>query len=249
MLVSLTVSLKAKLLLFPPCVAAGRSHLKQTPSLVVDCWVDFAHGLKLVCSFEHIGNIHTSSAGNVLHVKTLVDLRSGLHALEDLSGVSRDTSRKSATCSRVTTISRALSLLALLLCSERAACEEEVDVCSFQHMVVDFVEIGQGTDLLGDNVTLAESLQLAPDTSVCIFNQTALASVVFFILSSLHVDPDLDLNGASAIIQLVGDICGLLADVADLTNKRDCGQFGAIDGEVFTVGLIGFEKLLDSDGA
>ena len=219
MLVSLTVSLKAKLLLSPSCVAAGHLHLKQAPSLVVDCRVDPAHALKLVCSFEHIGNIHTSSAGNVLHVKTLVDLGSSLHALEDLSSVSRDTSRESTACSRLTTIGGALSLLALLLCSERSACEEEVDVGGFQHMVVDLVQIAQGTDLLGDNVTFAESLQLAPNTGVCIFNQTALGSIVFFVLSSLHINPDLDLDGASAVVQLVGDICGLLADVADLANE------------------------------
>lgn len=62
-------------------------HLEQTPGLVVDCRVDFSHGLELVGTLEHVGDVHTSSAGDVLHVKTLVDLRSILHALEDLSGV------------------------------------------------------------------------------------------------------------------------------------------------------------------
>lgn len=229
-------------------MAIGNLHLKQTPSLVIDRGVDLAHGLKLVCSLEHVGNVHTGSAGNVLHVKTLVDLRSGLHALEDLSGMSRDTCRKSAACSRVTTVGRALSLLALLLCPERAACEEEVDVGSFQHMIVDLVQIAQRADLLSDNVTLAEGLELAPNASVCILNQTALASIIVLVLGSFHIDPDLDLDGASAIVELVGNICGLLADVADLANERDGGQFGAVDGEILTVGLIGFEQLLDSDG-
>lgn len=139
MLVSSIVSLKAKLLLYLSCVTMGHLHLKQTPSLVIDCRVDLAHRLKLVCSLEHVGNVHAGSAGNILHVKTFVDLRSGLHALEDLSGMSRDTCRKSAACSRVTAVGRTLSLLTLLLCSEGTACEEEVDVGSFQHMIVDLV--------------------------------------------------------------------------------------------------------------
>lgn len=59
-----------------------------------------------------------------------------------------------------------LALLTLLLCSERAACKEQVDVGGFQHVVVDLVQVGKRTDLLSNDVTLAESLELAPDTGV-----------------------------------------------------------------------------------
>lgn len=97
-------------------------------------------------------------------------------------------------------------------------------------------------------MTLAESLKLAPNASVCILNQTALASVIILVLGSLHVDPHLDLDGAGAVVELVGNICGLLADVTDLANERDGGQFGAVNGEILTVGLIGFEQLLYGNG-
>lgn len=116
-------------------------------------------------------------------------------------------------------------------------------------MIVDLVEVGERTDLLSDNVAFSKGLELAPDAGICIFNQTTSAAFCLIILCSFHIDPDLDFDSAGAIVQLVCDVCCLLADVANLTDESDSGELGAVDGKVFRVGLLCFEQLLDGDRA
>lgn len=80
-------------------------HVEQRPGLVVDRGIDLAKCLELVGSLEHVSDFHAGSTGNVLHVKTFVDLGCVLHALVDLAGVTRDTGREStATAASVAAI-------------------------------------------------------------------------------------------------------------------------------------------------
>lgn len=58
----------------------------------------------------------------------------------------------------------------------------------------------------------------------------------------------LDLDQASAVVQLVGCVCGLLGESADLTDKGYLVDLGAIDGEFgVCVGLLSIDELLDGD--
>lgn len=69
------------------------------------------------------------------------------------------------------------------------------------------------------------------------------------VLRRARVDPLFDFDLAGAIIDLVGDVCGLRADVADLADEGDGGGVGAVDLVVcFRVWLRGVEGLLDCDG-
>lgn len=66
----------------------------------------------------------------------------------------------------------------------------------------------------------------------------------------LGINPLLHLNDARAVIDLVGCVCGLLDDVADLPDEGALGDFAAVDEE-FAIGvwLLGVDKLFDCYGA
>lgn len=70
------------------------------------------------------------------------------------------------------------------------------------------------------------------------------------ILRRARVDPLLDFDLAGAVVDLVGYVCGLGADVADLADEGYGGGVGAVDLVVcFRVGLRGVEGLFDCDWA
>lgn len=113
-------------------------------------------------------------------------------------------------------------------------------------MVIHFVEIGDGSNYMCGHMSLVgKRFRAAPDSHVGIY----LVSRVGVVLL-VDVDPLLDFNLTSAIIDLEGDVCGLGVHAADLADKRDLGNGGAIDTEVGSlVGFVGIEKLFDCDGS
>ena len=67
--------------------------------------------------------------------------------------------------------------------------------------------------------------------------------------SGVGVDPLFYLDGSRAVVELVGDVCGLGADVADLAEEGDLGDFDVVDFEVGVwVRLGGVEDLFDGAG-
>jgi len=76
-------------------------------------------------------------------------------------------------------------------------------------MVRDLVEIGNGTDDLGADMSLAAVCpQLSPCAGVVILDELRPGSNLG--LASIRIDPLLYLNGASAIIELVRYVCRLV---------------------------------------
>ena len=76
-------------------------------------------------------------------------------------------------------------------------------------MVRDLVEIGNGTDDLGADMSLAVVYpQLSPCAGVVILDELRPGSNLG--LASIRINPLLYLNGASAIIELVCYVCRLV---------------------------------------
>lgn len=136
----------------------------------------------------------------------------------------------------------------------RAAREVEVHGRGFEEVVGDFVLVVDGADdVRADVAFVVEGLHAAPDAGPLSDFQFALpgdgvAELVVF--RGVGVDPLFDLDGAGAVVEFVGHVCGLGGDVADLADEGDLGDFGAFDGEFGVgVGLRGGEDLQDGEGA
>lgn len=136
----------------------------------------------------------------------------------------------------------------------RPAREVEVHGRGFEQVVGDFVLVVDGADDVRADVALVvEGFHAAPDAGPLADLQLALAGdgvAELVVLGGVGVDPLLDLDGAGAVVELVGHVRGLGGDVADLANEGDLRDLGAFDGE-FGVGvrLGGGEDLEDGEGA
>lgn len=76
-------------------------------------------------------------------------------------------------------------------------------------MVRDLIEIGNGTDDLGADMSLAVVYpQLSPCAGVVILDELRSGSNLG--LASIRIDPLLYFNGASAIVELVRYVCRLI---------------------------------------
>lgn len=103
--------------------------------------------------------------------------------------------------------------------------------------------------------SIVERLQTSPHPRPLILHQIVLRGFVAGI-SHIHrvvgfsIDPLLDFHGAGAIVEFVGDVCGLCADVADLADKGQLLDFDIVDLEVGVgVRLGGVEDLFYGAGA
>lgn len=104
-----------------------------------------------------------------------------------------------------------------------------------------------------------EYLEPAPHAAVLVLEQLVLvvggeASVAVLVAAVRvlggHVDPLLHFHRAGAVVELVGHVGGLRADVADLADEGQLGDFDVVDPEVgFRVGLGGEVELADGDRA
>lgn len=103
--------------------------------------------------------------------------------------------------------------------------------CSLQQVIVDFVHVLDRADDRGDNVPLSKRLDLAEDASVSILNKTLLCGNIVIFVGLVGIDPYFCFESASAVVQAVGNVGHLLADVADLADKGDLRSFGAVDFE------------------
>jgi len=98
-----------------------------------------------------------------------------------------------------------------------------------------------------NDMSLAKDLELSPYTCVSVLGELAVHTVWILQVRLFAIDPYLDLECASAIVESVCDVCRLLRNISDLTYKRHLCCFGAINHEVFCIGMrvFGVEKLFD----
>ena len=73
-----------------------------------------------------------------------------------------------------------------------------------------------------------------------------LQSVHLWVRWRLGIKPLLDFNEAGTVVELVGCICCLLCETADLTNEGYLLNLIAVNDEFgVRVGLVGVDELLD----
>ena len=84
-------------------------------------------------------------------------------------------------------------------------------------MVIDLIHIGQWPDEVSPQMAfLVEGLEPAPGAHVAVLHDGRFVRCV-----GVRVDPDFDFDDARAVVEAVGYVCGLLADVADLADDGD----------------------------
>ena len=152
---------------------------------------------------------------------------------------------------------------------EGPAGEVEMDICRFEEVVRDFVLVGQGRQHVRADVALAvEFFDVAPRADPGAFGEFGLSSsstiVVLIdvvghevrvcdgrvVVVGVGVDPALHLDGARAVVELVGRVGGLRDQAADLAHERHARDVDAGDAEVGVwVRVVGCEDLVDGAGA
>ena len=100
--------------------------------------------------------------------------------------------------------------------------EVEVHVCGFEEVVGYFHLVYYRPDNVGtDMAFVIESLQPAPDACVFVLGKLRFLRVGGVRGGGVDVDPLFHLDGAGAVVEFVGDVGGLGADVADLADEGD----------------------------
>lgn len=135
---------------------------------------------------------------------------------------------------------------------QRPLCEIQMHGRGLEQVAADLVVIRDGPyDLRADMLLIVERLELAPHPCVAILDQPGFLPArrlpVLLALRVVRVDPLLDLDGAGAVVELVGDVRGLRGDVADLRYESDGGDFGAVDAELALL-VLGFGRVDLLDG-
>lgn len=129
----------------------------------------------------------------------------------------------------------------------------KVHICSFEEVIVDLILIGyRPYNMRADMPFCIKRLQPPPHARPAIRFEAGfgLFRGVGRRGRSVGVDPLLYLDDSRAIVQFVGDVGGLRADVADLADEGDLGDFDVVELEFGVwVGLVGVEDLADCDGA
>ena len=164
----------------------------------------------------------------ILHMQAFIALRCDSQGLKKLPcswahGRKRLTVRGRLLCASCPRI--CFDPILTLSCLWWSSAEEEVDRSRIKEMVIDLVVIRNRSNHMRTNMfPVVESLQLAPYPTIPVFNQLwPRVILVTRLIGCRHlaIVPLLDLDGTSAIIDFVGNVGGLGADVADLANKRD----------------------------
>lgn len=118
-----------------------------------------------------------------------------------------------------------------------------------EQVVRDLVVVRDGADDVRADVALVvEGLEAAPDARVRVLYERGLAGAAVGVVGvgSIRIDPLLHLDGAGAVVEFVGYVCCLRADVADLADEGHLCYFDAVDAELgVRVGLGGVDELLD----
>ncbi len=122
--------------------------------------------------------------------------------------------------------------------------------------MIDLIQIRNRSNDMRTNMSpVVKRLQPAPNLGISVLHELRLPPFTFHVHPvvcgrSVRVYPLLHFDYAGAIIELVGYVCRLGADVADLADECDLGYFGAVDLEVCVwMGLLSVEDLFDRAGA
>lgn len=235
---------------------------------------------QLVPSLHHLRHRQRQVRGDVLHMQALVVLRARLEALVDPARVHAHgrqlppahhhrrialvppSSYFPLDAVPVHRIVRfVVAVPGKLL--HGAARHVQVHVRRLEQVEADLHLVRHGPDDVRADVpppVAAKHLEPPPDAAVLVLEQLVLvvggggASVAVLVAAvrvlGAHVDPLLHFDGAGAVVELVGHVRGLGADVADLADEGQLGDFDVIDLEVgVRVGLVGEVELADGDGA
>jgi hypothetical protein len=113
-----------------------------------------------------------------------------------------------------------------------------MDCCCVKQMVVNLVVISdRSNNVCADMFLVIEGLQFAPDSAVTFFDELRFRSTfIAHLVGQRHVTivPLLHFNNASPVVDFVGDVGSLCADVSNLTDECDLRvlvyyqDFGAI---------------------
>ncbi|KAL9043429.1 MAG: hypothetical protein Q9214_003386, partial [Letrouitia sp. 1 TL-2023] len=250
--------------------------LEQRPRVVVNGREYHRMRQQLVPRLHHLRHRQRQVRGDVLHVQALIVLRARLEALVDLARVHAHGRQLPPAHHhrRVALVSvspsyfplhavpghRIVRFVVQLL--HGAARHEQVHVRRLEQVEADLHLVCHGADDVRADVpaaVAAEHLEPPPDAAVLVLEQLVLAcaSIVVVVLVAAavwvlgaHVDPLLYFDGAGAVVEFVGHVGGLRADVADLADEGQLGDFDVIDLEIgVRVGLRGEVELADGDGA
>lgn len=108
-----------------------------------------------------------------------------------------------------------------------------MDCCCVKQMVIDLVVIrNRSNHVCADVLFIIEGLQFAPYPAIAVFDKLRLRIVVIaHWLSHRHIRiiPLLDLDDTGPIVDLVSDVGGLCADVANLSHKGDLTQLASCE--------------------
>lgn len=97
--------------------------------------------------------------------------------------------------------------------------------CGFEQVVLDLVFVGDGADdVRADVPFVVEGFEAAPDAGVVVFGESGLAGGVggqggVEGVGGVGVDPLFDFDGAGAVVEFVGYVCGLRGYVANLADE------------------------------
>lgn len=99
-----------------------------------------------------------------------------------------------------------------------------MDVRRFEKVVGDLHFVGDGSyDVGADVASVVESLQAAPDAGPFVLGELGFGGggVGGGVHGGVGVDPLFHFDGAGAVVEFVGYVCGLGGYVADLADEGD----------------------------
>jgi hypothetical protein len=89
-----------------------------------------------------------------------------------------------------------------------------------EQVIVNLIRVlDRANEVRAQVALVAEGLEAAPRAYVRVLDDGRFVRGVCF-----RVDPDFDFDGAGAVVEAVGYVCGLLGDVADLADYCDLSR-------------------------
>ena len=161
------------------------SELQQSPGIIIHRRENHTMTQQLLPRLHHIRDIHPAQGGNILHMQTLIVLRTVLqrliHPPRHLADV-RHAAAVDFSCSAAAVVVHAVGGAGPAAAAglgfypiERPAREVEVHVCRFEEVVCDVHLVRDGPDDVRADVSLVvEGLQPAPDAGPFVFCELGL---------------------------------------------------------------------------
>lgn len=230
--------------------------LQNRPRLVIYSSVHQTLSKEFISSRQDISNRHASLSSHDVEMETFVATFCRAHKVEHLLGQRRAVDKLASTgvsaahtsvVAIATVNEHAVAVGSSVLTTWRSSREIQVYVGRLEHVIVDFVEVLDRTNNVRANVALVgEGLETTPDTDVRV--DFEIGSGVF--LSHVGIDPALYINLSGTVVEAQSYVGRLGVDTANLADKRDLRNGGAINLELGSRhGFFGVDNLLDRYGS